>query len=139
LTKTLVIATLVIGGAYVAYQKDYLQLQSTTDSARAWLSGKTQSLTDKETEVFKIQNPDGSWTFTNKKPEGQDNVEVQTYRNDANVLPPIEASPADKPSNAQKIPPADPQIIGDKIDSVHAVQKAARQHRDRTQRAIDNP
>lgn len=44
--------------------------------------------TTSETKVYKIQNPDGSWSFSNQKPQDDNNVTEQTYRSDTNVMPP---------------------------------------------------
>ncbi|MCG6971128.1 MAG: hypothetical protein LJE85_15270 [Gammaproteobacteria bacterium] len=42
-----------------------------------------------ETTVYKIQNPDGSWTFSNEKPKDGSRAVEQRYRSDANVVPSV--------------------------------------------------
>ena len=49
---------------------------------------------DSKTTVYKIQNPDGSWTYSNVKPKDSTEIIEQEYRSDTNVLPPPSANPA---------------------------------------------
>jgi hypothetical protein len=59
-----------------------------------WTGQKVTNLNvgDNKTTVYKIQNPDGTWTYSNEKPKAADGVVehsviTQEYRTDSNVLP----------------------------------------------------
>ena len=93
--KWFIIAVLC-GGlySYLAHtesgKKHYIQL---TD----WLQQRTGQKVpdfykgDDITTIYKIHNPDGTWTYSNEKPKDSAKVVEQKYRSDTNVLP----SPAD--------------------------------------------
>ena len=51
-----------------------------------------------ETKVYKHKDAQGNWYYSNEPPEKGTEVEVKTYRSDANVLPPLpeDKKPEDK-------------------------------------------
>ncbi len=98
--KWFVIA-IVCGGLYyyVAHtesgKKQYKQL---THWFQQYTGQKVSDITsiDDKTTIYKIQNPDGSWTFSNEKPKDTTKVIEQEYRSDTNVLPtPASDAPKD--------------------------------------------
>lgn len=54
-----------------------------------WFSQSTEKLTASEATIYKIQNPDGTWTFSNEKPQTGTTAIKQNYRTDTNVMPPV--------------------------------------------------
>jgi hypothetical protein len=100
--KWFVIAILC-GGLYyyVTYtesgKKQYNQL---ADWFQQRIAQKVPDFTagDDTTTIYKIQNPDGTWIYSNKKPEDASGVIEQEYRSDTNILP----SPADNAANPKE-------------------------------------
>jgi len=86
--KWFVIAIVAGGLYYFATHTDTGKTQwrrlSEAFSQGVPLSGTTS---DGETTVYKIQNPDGSWTFSNQKPQDDSKAVQQHYRSDTNVVP----------------------------------------------------
>jgi hypothetical protein len=89
--KWLVIAALC-GGLYIylahteSGKKHYIQL---TEWLQQRIGQKVPDFTqgDDKTTIYKIQNPDGTWTYSNEKPKDSTKAVEQEYRSDTNVLP----------------------------------------------------
>lgn len=64
-------------------------------TGRSTSSGSSPVHSDNKTTVYKIQNPDGSWTYSNQKPQDDSPVIEQQYNSDTNVLPSISDDNAD--------------------------------------------
>ncbi len=54
-----------------------------------WFSQSTEKLTASEEAIYKVQNPDGTWTFSNEKPQSGTTAIKQKYRTDTNVMPSV--------------------------------------------------
>jgi hypothetical protein len=54
------------------------------------VTGLGPANSENQTTIYKIQNPDGSWTYSNEKPQDDTLAEKQQYRADTNVLPSID-------------------------------------------------
>ncbi|WP_455204199.1 hypothetical protein [Kaarinaea lacus] len=54
-----------------------------------WITSPIDTFTQQEAEtpIYKFQQPDGSWAFTNKPPPHETARPVQIYRSDTNVIP----------------------------------------------------
>jgi hypothetical protein len=59
------------------------------------ITGSGMENSDSKTTVYKIQNPDGSWTYSNQKPQDGSPVIEQQYNSDTNVLPSMSDDKAD--------------------------------------------
>ena len=86
--KWFVIAIVAGGLYYFATHTDtgQIQWQRLSKAFRHWapLSGTTS---DGKTTVYKIENPDGSWTYSNQKPQDDSSAVQQHYHSDTNVVP----------------------------------------------------
>lgn len=95
--KWIVIAA-VIGGLYY-YAAHTEGGKNHANQLARWIDQLTgQKITgigdnDTKTTIYKIQNPDGTWSYSNEKPADNSKVIEQEYRSDTNVLPPL---PKDK-------------------------------------------
>lgn len=96
--KKLFILAIILGGLYyfgahtAPGKQQYRKLSN-------WVSDKVDetvsktSIGDESTTVYKVQNPDGSWSFTNEKPVNPNQVvEEKQYQNNTNVLPSVSPS-----------------------------------------------
>lgn len=91
--KKLFVVVIVLGGLYYygahtePGKQQYRKLSH-------WVTGTVdetvRKTSNESTTVYKVQNPDGSWSYTNEKPNKPDQVvEEKQYQSNTNVLPSV--------------------------------------------------
>ena len=97
--KKWIIIAAVIGGLYYyaahtdGGQKQFNQLANWFEQRTGQEIPSIDASKDKTT-IYKIQNPDGTWSYSNEKPANDSKVIEQEYRSDTNVLPALPESKA---------------------------------------------
>jgi len=86
------IIAVICGGLYyyAAHTEDgKKQFKQIANWFEEWTGQKVTSVSSggDNTTIYKIQNPDGTWIYSNEKPADSSKVIEQEYRTDTNVLP----------------------------------------------------
>jgi hypothetical protein len=148
--KLLFTAVIAAAGSYGLYQQGILDTGSFSAEVQNWLNTTDNAGRDpdaEETTVYKVQNPDGTWTYTNQKPANRAPAQTRVYRSDTNVVP---AVPAAKPATKNKTAgrtesldetlqskPLDPRLLKAPMESAKEVEDVLRKRHERQQRIID--
>ncbi|WP_455209953.1 hypothetical protein [Kaarinaea lacus] len=90
--KKWIIIAVIFGGLYyyaVHTNDGKKQFNRLSNGFSQWTERNAASIGDNsgKTTIYKIQNPDGTWTYSNEKPADTSQVSEEKYRSDTNVLP----------------------------------------------------
>ena len=137
---------LVALAGWVAYDRWDDWSAKTTASVSA-VSNKVKSSlpteppTNVKTKVYKWQDAQGRWQYSNEAPKTQAKVSTQTYNSNENVIPrltPEDIAIVTRKSNKEPAPPGGGVFshLPKAVNSARDAQNAATQHDEQMQRAL---
>lgn len=157
--RLLIVILIVVVGAAALSQLNPSAEKSTNPiinglaAVQSWFRGASapkQSGNEKETTVYKWQDAEGAWQFSNQPPPAGVASSVTTYRSDTNITQPPPAPVEKKPEPAAEqataipttpaplLPITDPERVKQLIDDAKNVQNLVNDRQSTLDKQIDH-